>query len=106
MNYAIRSVLINLHATCIKLTGFDRSGIGITASFAISQTSRLLKVRIEVIVDVAADVLQTVENNGDYREIQTLQERLNSKIKVRMLSSVKDVTSPLINMFTDHIPCN
>ncbi|RDL36493.1 uncharacterized protein BP5553_05845 [Venustampulla echinocandica] len=44
-----------------------RSGIGITASFAISQTSRLLK---------------TVDDNGDYQELQSLQERLDSKIRI------------------------
>ncbi|KAF4630668.1 hypothetical protein G7Y89_g7471 [Cudoniella acicularis] len=44
-----------------------RSGIGITASFAIKQTSRLLK---------------TVEDNDDYRELQSLQERLDSKTRI------------------------
>ncbi|TVY25567.1 Ran-specific GTPase-activating protein [Lachnellula hyalina] len=43
-----------------------RSGIGITASFAIGQTSRLLK---------------TVDDNGVYQELRDLQERLNSKIR-------------------------
>ncbi|CCU74361.1 RanGTP-binding protein [Blumeria hordei DH14] len=44
-----------------------RSGIGITASFAISQTTRLLR---------------TVDNHTDYRELHSLQERLDSKIQV------------------------
>ncbi|TVY93170.1 Ran-specific GTPase-activating protein [Lachnellula willkommii] len=44
-----------------------RSGIGITASFAIGQTSRLLK---------------TVDDNGDYQELRDLQERLDSKIRI------------------------
>ncbi|TVY47865.1 Ran-specific GTPase-activating protein, partial [Lachnellula occidentalis] len=44
-----------------------RSGIGITASFAIGQTSRLLK---------------TVDDNGDHQELRDLQERLNSKITI------------------------
>ncbi|CAD6449368.1 2ad7daa2-1af1-4a28-b100-2fb471847840 [Sclerotinia trifoliorum] len=44
-----------------------RSGIGITASFAIRQTSRLLK---------------TVDNSGDYRELHELQQRLDSKIRI------------------------
>lgn len=44
-----------------------RSGIGITASFAISQTSRLLR---------------TVSDQTDYRELYTLQERLDSKIRI------------------------
>ncbi|KAF7858818.1 hypothetical protein EAF04_008861 [Stromatinia cepivora] len=44
-----------------------KSGIGITASFAIRQTSRLLK---------------TVDNSGDYRELHELQERLDSKIRI------------------------
>ncbi|VDB87870.1 Bgt-3164 [Blumeria graminis f. sp. tritici] len=44
-----------------------RSGIGITASFAIRQTSRLLR---------------TVDNHTDYRELHSLQERLDSKIQV------------------------
>ncbi|RKF65411.1 Ran-specific GTPase-activating protein 30 [Golovinomyces cichoracearum] len=50
MNYAIRS-----------------SGIGITASFAISQTSRLLR---------------TISDRTDYQEIHALQERLESKIRI------------------------
>ncbi|TVY54536.1 Ran-specific GTPase-activating protein, partial [Lachnellula suecica] len=44
-----------------------RSGIGITASFAIGQTSRLLK---------------TIDNNGDHQELEDLQERLDSKIRI------------------------
>ncbi|KAL2068830.1 hypothetical protein VTL71DRAFT_15168 [Oculimacula yallundae] len=45
-----------------------RAGIGITASYTLRQTSRLLK---------------TVDNNNtDYQELQALQERLNSKIKI------------------------
>ncbi|KAF7888816.1 hypothetical protein EAF00_009116 [Botryotinia globosa] len=44
-----------------------RSGIGVTASFAIRQIPRILK---------------TVDNNADYRELHELQERLNSKIKI------------------------
>ncbi|POS84168.1 hypothetical protein EPUL_002023 [Erysiphe pulchra] len=44
-----------------------RSGIGITASFAISQTSRLLR---------------TVSDRTDYRELYALQERLDSKIRI------------------------
>ncbi|OWO97395.1 hypothetical protein B2J93_3095 [Marssonina coronariae] len=44
-----------------------RAGIGITASYTIRQTSRLLK---------------TVDNSTDYHELHTLQERLNSKIRI------------------------
>ncbi|KAH6679405.1 RanGTP-binding protein-domain-containing protein [Halenospora varia] len=44
-----------------------RSGIGITAGYAIKQSSRLLK---------------TVDNNDDYQELQSLQERLNTKIRI------------------------
>ncbi|KAG9242391.1 RanGTP-binding protein-domain-containing protein [Calycina marina] len=44
-----------------------RSGVGITASFAISQTSRLLK---------------TVDNSADRNALQDLQKRLNSKIRI------------------------
>ncbi|KAG0651295.1 Ran-binding 30 [Hyphodiscus hymeniophilus] len=55
-----------------KITGHAmnyaiRTGIGITASFAISQTSRLLK---------------TVDNKLDYQELNDLQERFNSKITI------------------------
>ncbi|PVH88758.1 Ran-binding-domain-containing protein [Cadophora sp. DSE1049] len=44
-----------------------RAGIGITASYTLRQTSRLLK---------------TVENSTDYRELHALQKRLNSKIRI------------------------
>lgn len=44
-----------------------RSGIGITATFAISQTSRLLK---------------TIDNSTEYQELHSLQERLDSKIRI------------------------
>ncbi|RDW75164.1 hypothetical protein BP6252_06306 [Coleophoma cylindrospora] len=44
-----------------------RSGIGITASFAIRQTSRLLK---------------TVEDGSAYQELHELQKRLNDKIRI------------------------
>ncbi|PBP23213.1 RanGTP-binding protein [Diplocarpon rosae] len=44
-----------------------RAGIGITASYTIRQTSRLLK---------------TVDDSTDYHELHTLQERLNSKIRI------------------------
>ncbi|KAH8684531.1 RanGTP-binding protein-domain-containing protein [Tricladium varicosporioides] len=44
-----------------------RSGIGITAGYAIKQSSRLLK---------------TVDDNNDYQELQSLQERLNTKIRI------------------------
>ncbi|KAH7336344.1 RanGTP-binding protein-domain-containing protein [Rhexocercosporidium sp. MPI-PUGE-AT-0058] len=44
-----------------------RAGIGITASYTLRQTSRLLK---------------TVDNSTDYQELQALQERLNSKIRI------------------------
>ncbi|TAQ89356.1 hypothetical protein B7494_g2356 [Chlorociboria aeruginascens] len=44
-----------------------RSGIGITATYAISQTSRLLK---------------TVDNTADYQELHDLQERLDGKIRI------------------------
>ncbi|KAK0109752.1 hypothetical protein ONS95_002429 [Cadophora gregata] len=44
-----------------------RAGIGITASYTLRQTSRLLK---------------TVDNSTDYRELHALQERLNSKIRI------------------------
>ncbi|KAH8816158.1 RanGTP-binding protein-domain-containing protein [Xylogone sp. PMI_703] len=44
-----------------------RSGIGITATYAIRQTSRLLK---------------TVDNDTDYRTLRALQEKLDGKIKI------------------------
>ncbi|KAL5317598.1 hypothetical protein ACEPPN_014694 [Leptodophora sp. 'Broadleaf-Isolate-01'] len=44
-----------------------RAGIGITASYTLRQTSRLLK---------------TVDNSTDYQELHALQERLNSKIRI------------------------
>ncbi|RFU35126.1 hypothetical protein B7463_g1196, partial [Scytalidium lignicola] len=44
-----------------------RSGIGITATYAIRQTSRLLK---------------TVDNDGDYRTLRNLQEKLDGKIRI------------------------
>ncbi|KAE9380221.1 Ran-binding-domain-containing protein [Stipitochalara longipes BDJ] len=44
-----------------------RSGIGITASYAFRQSSRLLK---------------TVDDDGDRQEFRSLQERLESKIRI------------------------
>ncbi|KAJ5051828.1 uncharacterized protein L3040_001599 [Drepanopeziza brunnea f. sp. 'multigermtubi'] len=44
-----------------------RAGIGITASYTLKQTARLLK---------------TVDNSTDYRELHILQKRLNSKIQI------------------------
>ncbi|KAF8864737.1 Ran-binding-domain-containing protein [Acephala macrosclerotiorum] len=44
-----------------------RAGIGITASYTMRQTSRLLK---------------TVDDNADYQELQSLQELLDTKIKI------------------------
>ncbi|KUJ23158.1 Ran-binding-domain-containing protein [Mollisia scopiformis] len=44
-----------------------RAGIGITASYTIKQTSRLLR---------------TVDDNADYQELRDLQEILNSNIKI------------------------
>lgn len=44
-----------------------RSGIAITSSYAINQCARLLK---------------TVDDSAEYQELQTLQERLDSKIRI------------------------
>jgi len=60
-----------------------RTGVGITASYAIRQTSRLLKVRQQLShLTISWLNFQTVDDNADYRELQELQERLNSKIQV------------------------
>ncbi|KAH8601183.1 RanGTP-binding protein-domain-containing protein [Bisporella sp. PMI_857] len=44
-----------------------RTGIAVTANYAIKQTSRLLK---------------TVDNKADYEELRALQERLDNKISI------------------------
>ena len=66
MNYAIRYTRFQSSNTSHLLTS-NRSGITITASYAIRQTSRLLK---------------TVEGS-EKEELQDLQQRLDSKIRVR-----------------------
>ena len=47
-----------------------RCGIALTSNFAVQQCTRLLK---------------TVDDKGVYAELKSLEEVLNSKIKVRLL---------------------
>lgn len=66
-----------------------RSGITLTASYAIRQSSRLLKVRYKVSDGGSFAYhwdIQTVEGN-DREELQTMQERLESKIRVSLKKS-------------------
>ena len=60
-------ISVSNHSVSSHVLIFDRSGITITASYAIRQSSRLLK---------------TVEGS-EKEELQDLQQRLDSKIRVR-----------------------
>lgn len=65
-----------------------KSGITITASYAIQQSTRLLKVTKLLLLEsrrLLTHQLQTVEGN-QREELQDLQERLHSKIRVCLLT--------------------
>ncbi len=63
----------------------NRSGVTITASYALRQSSRLLKVCELALFPQTLLLLtatKTVDNSNEREELQDLQERLDSKIKV------------------------
>jgi hypothetical protein len=69
----------------------NRSGITITSGYAVGQCSRFLKVcflSAKLIYSVTNWWLQTVDNNEEFHELQGLQMRLDSKIRVSLLGHV------------------
>lgn len=92
MNYAIR---YSPFSRSVCLSNKARSGIAITSGYAVGQCSRFLKVRFlsaKLIYKVTNWWFQTVDNDEEFHELQGLQIRLDSKIRVSYLSHVMDKT--------------
>ena len=76
----------------IALNDIYRSGISVTSRYALKECSRLLKVGISMVKSLQEYSLtsfQTVDDTAEYQELQNLQERLDSKIRVCTVLSLQ-----------------